>query len=90
MTEAEFQGMPCDCSAGKYRHYTHIAMLYNPALVDYVSNSLITNDVQKTSAMVDKMTEVELKSFGETCQLLQASKDVAGTENDAKIGVSVD
>lgn len=90
MTKAEFQGMPCDCSEGKYRHCTHIDMLYNPALVDYVSNSLITNDVKKTSTMVEKMTEVHLKSFGETCQLLQASKDVADTENDEKIGGRVD
>lgn len=73
MNRLDFQGIPCDCSEGKYRHCTHLGMLYNPDLVDYVANSLVSHEVQPISQMVEKMTETQLKSFMDTCQLLQST-----------------
>lgn len=70
MNKLEYQGLSCDCSEGKYRHCTHISMLYNPALVEYLTASLVTGDVQPVSDMVNKMSNVQLAEYYLNCKLI--------------------
>ena len=75
MTGVEYQGLPCDCSQGKYKHCTHIGMLHNKELVDYLSTTVYTNDVQPVSDMVSKMSDLELSVFHSECRILAVVKD---------------
>lgn len=70
MQQVEYQGLPCDCSEGKYRHCTHTGILYNNALIDYISSTLLTGDVQPVSQMVNDMSEIQLQSYWNNCKLL--------------------
>lgn len=70
MEQVEYQGLPCDCSEGKYRHCTHTGILYNDALIDYISSTLLTGDVQPVSQMVTDMTEIQLQNYWNNCKLL--------------------
>lgn len=70
LTQVEYQGLPCDCSEGKYRHCTHTGILYNDALIDYISTTLVTGDVQPVSQMVNDMSEIQLQSYWSNCKLL--------------------
>lgn len=78
--KVEYQGMPCDCSQGKVRHCSHESLLFLPQLIDYVSNTLMTNDRSSVSTEVAGMSEQQLASFQQTCQiamLLESQSDLA-------------
>lgn len=70
MDKIEYQGLPCDCRQGKTeRHCTHINMLFNPDLIEFMTNTWNTGDSQPISKMVENMTEQELKEYAENCEL---------------------
>ena len=69
MSKVEYQGLTCDCSEGKDRHCDHVSILHLQQLVDFVSNTLITNDKTSVSSEVAAMNEAQLHAFQQTCQI---------------------
>lgn len=84
MTQLEYQGIGCDCAQNKWRHCTHIGMVYNPNVVEYLSNSLLTNDVQPVSSMVAGMTDAQLNAFQLNCEILSLTYKDQKAEEDSK------
>lgn len=84
MTQLEYQGIGCDCAQNKWRHCTHIGMVYNPNVVEYLSNSLLTNDVQPVSSMVAGMTDAQLNAFQLNCEILALTYKDQRVEEDSK------
>ena len=70
MNKVEYQGLPCDCQEGKIKHCSHIGVLHNQALIEYVTNTVMSGDVQPVSPMVNSMTQQQLKDFLKTCKIL--------------------
>ena len=71
MSKLEYIGMPCDCTQTKTRHCTHEDMLFLPELIDFLSNTILTKDVQPLSPTVQQMTDAQLTAFQNTCQILK-------------------
>ena len=67
----EYQGIPCDCTQTKTsRRCTHVYMLYNEYLVEYLSTILNTNDVQPVSDLVNKLNDVQVEEYRLKCKIL--------------------
>lgn len=89
MSSVEYQGLPCDCSEGKYRHCTHTGMILLPALLDYLSTSLTPGDVQPVSEMVNSMTDFQLQDFLTSCTIFKLSTvNSKEYEHDALLEIS--
>ena len=86
INKVEYQGLVCDCTEDKERHCNHESILVLPQLVDFVANSVISNDRSTVSHEVAAMSEELLVDFQQTCQiqLLLLSSNPKGDVNSKK------
>lgn len=69
MTKVEYQGIECNCSESKVKDCTHIGMLLLDSFNDYLMNALKTDQTTTLNPEIEKMTEGEISSYVDNCDL---------------------
>ena len=63
-------GLPCDCSQGKIRHCGHNSMLFLPRLVDFLANTVQSNQAVGVPAFINSLTDDQLQAYVDQCKVL--------------------